>query len=73
MAEIIAAIKKQGVKAIFPEKIENPKVLTEITRESGAKVGGELYADGLGAPDSDAATYVGMCKHNVSAIVSGLQ
>jgi len=73
VAEIIATIKKQGVKAIFPEKIENPKVLTEITRESGAKVGGELYADGLGAPDSDAATYVGMYKHNVSAIVSGLQ
>ena len=73
VADIIATIKKQGVKAIFPEKIENPKVLTEITRESGAKVGGELYADGLGAPDSDAATYVGMYKHNVSAIVSGLQ
>jgi len=36
-------------------------------------VGGELYADGLGAPDSDAATYVGMYKHNVSTIVSSLQ
>ena len=73
VADIIATIKKQGVKAIFPEKIENPKVLTEITKESGAKVGGELYADGLGAPDSDAATYVGMYKHNVSTIVSSLQ
>jgi zinc/manganese transport system substrate-binding protein len=73
VADIIATIKKQRVKAIFPEKIENPKVLTEITRESGAKVGGELYADGLGAPDSDAATYVGMYKHNVSTIVDGLQ
>jgi zinc/manganese transport system substrate-binding protein len=73
VADIITTIKKQGVKAIFPEKIENPKVLTEITRESGAKVGGELYADGLGAPDSDAATYVGMYKHNVSTIVNGLQ
>ena len=71
VADIIATIKTQGVKAIFPEKIENPKVLKEITRESGAKVGGELYADGLG--EGDAATYEGMYKHNVSTIVKALQ
>ena len=71
VAGIIATIRKQGVKAIFPEKIENPKVLTEITRESGAKVGGELYADGLG--EGEAATYEGMYKHNVSEIVKGLK
>ena len=71
VADIIATIKAQGVKAIFPEKIENPKVLTEITRESGAKVGGELYADGLG--EGEAATYEGMYKHNVLVIVKALQ
>ena len=71
VADIIATIKTEGVKAIFPEKIENPKVLKEITRESGAKVGGELYADGLG--EGEAATYEGMYKHNVSTIVKALQ
>lgn len=71
VAEIIAAIKTQSVKAIFPESILNPKVLTEITRETGVKVGGELNADGLG--DGDTATYEGMYKHNVSTIVSGLK
>jgi len=71
VAEIVAAIKAQGVKAVFPESIENPKVLTEITRETGAKIGGELYADGLG--DGDAATYAGMVKHNVAAIVDALK
>ena len=71
VADIIATIKTQGVKAIFPEKIENPKVMKEITRESGAKVGGELYADGLG--EDEAATYGGMYKHNVSTIVKALQ
>jgi zinc/manganese transport system substrate-binding protein len=48
VARIIAAIRTQRVKAVFPESIENPKVLREITCESGAKVGPELYADGLG-------------------------
>ena len=71
VGEIIATIKAQGVKAIFAEKIENPKVLKEITRESGAKMGGELYADGLG--EGDAATYEGMYRHNVGTIVKALQ
>jgi zinc/manganese transport system substrate-binding protein len=71
VADIIKTIKTQGVKAIFPEKIENPKVLKEITKESGAKMGGELYADGLG--EGDAATYEGMYKHNVTTIVDALK
>ena len=45
--------------------------LKEITKESGAKLGGELHADGLG--EGDAATYEGMYKHNVETIVKALQ
>ena len=71
VGDIIAAIRSQHVKAIFPESIENPKVLTEITRETGAKIGGQLYADGLG--EGDAATYEGMYKHNVTTIVEALK
>lgn len=71
VADIIKAIKAQGVKAIFSEKIQNPKVLEEITRETGAKLGGELYADGLG--EGDASTIEGMYRHNVSTIVNSLK
>lgn len=71
VAELIKAIKEQGVKAVFTESLENPKVLAEITRETGAKVGGKLYADGLG--EGDAGTYEGMYKHNVSTIVDALK
>ena len=69
--DLIAAIKKEGVKAIFLESTLNPKVSTEITRETGAKIGGTLYADGLGV--GDGATYEGMVKHNVSTIVEALK
>ena len=71
VADMIATIKAQGVKAVFPESIENPKVLKEITRETGAKVGDELYADGLG--EGEVSTYEGMYKHNVTAIVEALK
>ena len=73
VADIIATIKSQGVKAIFPESIENPKVMTEITRETGVKVAPELYADGLGDEKSDAGTYDAMYKHNVRTIVEALK
>ncbi len=71
VGEIIAAIRAQNVKAIFPESIQNPKVLTEITRETGVKIGRELYADGLGK--GGASTFEGMYKSNVSAIVEALK
>ncbi|HEY3902055.1 MAG TPA: metal ABC transporter substrate-binding protein [Chthoniobacter sp.] len=71
VADLISTIEAQHVKAIFLESIENPKVLKEITKETGAKVGGTLYADGLG--EGDTSTYVGMYKHNVSTIVDALK
>lgn len=71
VAALIRAVREQGVKAVFTENIENPKVLAEITRESGAVVGGVLYADGLG--EGEAATYEGMMRHNVSTIVEALK
>ena len=71
VGDIIAIIKAQRVKAIFPESIQNPKVLTEITRETGAVIGPFLYADGLG--EGDAATYEGMFKSNVLSIVNALK
>ena len=71
VADLIKTVKEQGVKAVFAESIENPKVLAEITRETGAVIGGKLFADGLG--EGEAATYEGMYKHNVTTIVEALK
>ena len=71
VSELIEEIKQRGVKAIFLESTLNPKVSREITRETGAAIGGTLYADGLG--DGDAVTYAGMMRHNVDTIVDGLK
>lgn len=69
--ELIAEIRDGGARAMFAENIENPKVLVEITRETGIKPGGVLYADGLGG--NGASDYLGMMHHNVSTIVNALQ
>lgn len=69
--ELIRTIKGEGVKAIFLEDTLNPKVSSEITRDTGAKIGGTLYADGLGT--GEGGTYEGMMKHNVTTIVEALK
>ena len=58
-------------EAIFAENIENPKVVEQIARETGAKLGGKLYADGLG--EKEASTYAGMYRHNLTTIVEALK
>ena len=71
ITNLIKTIKGEGVKAVFFESIENPKVVDRITKETGAKLGGKLYADGLG--DNEAATYPDMMHYNITTIVEGLK
>jgi zinc/manganese transport system substrate-binding protein len=73
VAELLQTIQNQKVKAVFFENTQNPKVIAEITKETGAKIGGELYADGLGLPAGDAGTYIAMMHHNVNTIVDALK
>lgn len=70
VAELVDLIRREGVRAVFFEDIINPKVTAEITRETGAKVGGMLYADG---PGVKASTYEEMQRHNVTTIVEALR
>ena len=71
IAELIDEIRKQQVKAIFLESTLNPKVTVQIIKETGAKIGGTLYADGLG--EGDGSTYNGMVRHNIATIVDALK
>jgi zinc/manganese transport system substrate-binding protein len=69
VTDLIKTIRTEGVKAVFFE--DNPKVIREITKETGARTGGQLYADGLGV--KEASTYADMVRHNVTTIVEGLK
>ncbi len=69
--ELIDDIRQKNVTAIFVENTENPKIISEITRETGTKIGGTIYADGLG--ETDAKTYVTMIRHNAKTIVQALK
>ncbi len=71
VARIVRLIQRRGIRTVFAEKSVNPRMIEAIVRDTGARLGPPLYADGLGT--GDAATYEGMMRHNVSAIVAGLR
>jgi zinc/manganese transport system substrate-binding protein len=71
VAELLEVIRQQRVKAVFAQDTVNPKVLRQITAETGAVMGGRLWVDGLGT--GEAGTYEGMFRSNVNAIVEALK
>jgi ABC-type Zn uptake system ZnuABC Zn-binding protein ZnuA len=72
VADLVRTIREQGVQAIFAESSVNAKVEQAIARETGAKVGRPLWADTLGPPGSDGATYIDSIAANTRAITEGL-
>ena len=72
VAKIIRQIKSEHIPAVFMENITDHRLLDQIARETGAKIGGELYTDALSGPDGPAATYLDMFRHNVGALTAAL-
>jgi zinc/manganese transport system substrate-binding protein len=71
-ARLSDLIRREGIPAIFVENSENSKLAAALARESGARLGGTLYPDGL-VPDPDGRTYVDLFRHNVLMIAEALQ
>ena len=65
VAKIIVQIKKQMIPAVFMENISSARLIEQIARETGAKIGGTLYSDALSEPGGPAGTYIDMMRHNV--------
>ncbi|MBV9260941.1 MAG: metal ABC transporter substrate-binding protein [Pseudolabrys sp.] len=72
VAKIIEQIKKQKVPAVFMENISDPRLMEQVARESGARIGGTLYSDALSDPKGPAATYVDMMRNNIREFSAAL-
>lgn len=72
LARLIDFIRAHHVRAVFADNTENPHLLSTMLQESGATLGGVLYADGLGPVGSDASTVEHLFHHNLSTIVDAL-
>ncbi len=72
VVRIIDQVKKNKVSAIFVENISDARVLERITKESGARIGGTLYADALSEPGTAVDTYLKLIEHNAATIIKEL-
>ena len=75
-------IKQKGVKAVFIESSVPRAAMDRISKDSGARIGGELFSDAVGTPGKthtvagetyDEGTVVGMLKHNINTVVEALK
>jgi zinc/manganese transport system substrate-binding protein len=72
LAETVELIRERRLRTVFAEASANDRTLAAIVRETGAKPGRPLCADGLGGqPGTD--TIEGMIRHNILAIAEGLR
>ena len=72
VAKIITQIKQAKIPAVFLENVTDPRLVQRISAETGAKVGGTLYSDGLTGEKGDAPTYIDMVRHNIKALTRAL-
>ena len=61
IAKLIQQIKKEKITGIFVENISSGRLMDRIAKETGAKIGGELYSDAL-SPPGGPARY--LCRHD---------
>ena len=73
VAMMIKQVKEQQIKAIFAENIKDPRLINQISRETGAKVVGELYADALSNKNGEAGTYIEMIRFNIGQLSQAMQ
>jgi zinc/manganese transport system substrate-binding protein len=72
VAKIIRQIKAEKIPAVFLENVTDHRLLDQIARETGAKVGGTLYSDALSDPSGPAGTYLDMFRHNIATLTQAL-
>ena len=62
LAEVVDAIREEKVRALFPEKRSNPKILKTVAEGAGVLVGKPLIADG-------GSSFEEMFRSNVGVLV----
>jgi zinc/manganese transport system substrate-binding protein len=72
IARIITQVRRAKIPAVFLENVTDPRLMQRISAETGAKVGGTLYSDGLTGEKGDAPTYIDMVRHNIRALTRAL-
>jgi zinc/manganese transport system substrate-binding protein len=72
VARLIVQLRTAKASALFVENITDKRLIEQIARDTGIKIGGTLYSDALSDANGPAATYIGMMRHNLSELTKAL-
>ena len=72
IARIIRQIRAERIPAVFLESVADPRLMQQIARESGAKIGGKVFSDALSGADGPAPSYLEMMRSNLRAFREAL-
>lgn len=78
MNRLVDLLVARKVPAVFVESSVPHKTIEALVQACQARnhtitVGGELFSDAMGAPNTPEGTYIGMVTHNVTTIVEALK
>jgi len=73
VSELVRQIRREKIRTVFVENMSDPRLVAQLGKDAGARVGGSLYSDALSPPDKPGATYLQMMRHNVTQLVQGMQ
>ena len=68
VANLIEQIKAEHVKTYFFENSNDPRLVKQVAKATGAEPGGELYVESLSKTKGPAPTYEKMFRYNVEQI-----
>jgi zinc/manganese transport system substrate-binding protein len=71
LSDLADLIRREHVKAVFPESSLSPKLAEAIASQTGATADQTLYGDTLGPEGSSGDTYLKMEAANTEAMVQG--
>ncbi len=72
IAALIDEIRKTGAPAVFAENIMNSALAQQVAGEAEVAFVSPIYSGAIDEPGSDAASYIGMMRHNIEIMVDAL-
>lgn len=73
VARVVRELRAQHVRALFLESAGDPRLMQQIAREAGVRIGGELYADTLSPAGGPADTYLHLFEHNAKTMLQAMR
>lgn len=72
VAKLIEQIKTEHVKSYFFENSNDPRLVRQVAKATGAEPGGQLYVESLSDAEGPAPTYEKMFRYNVDQIAAAM-